>query len=213
MLPNCNPCRAGHISGGLRPSWQVHVNGAILQVMPNFLRWRASATIVVALVVQILAAIFFFGDALIELRNATDKRHPMTELPVALALLIGLFFAIRDLRAVIRRSNEQASALALASGAFLRVMDNRFTSWKLTPAEREVAQLSLKGLDITDIAKLRGAANGTVRAQFARIYAKSGVSNRAQFASVFMSELMGGTPASVADSFEKPNAATPVIDP
>ena len=52
-------------------------------------------------------------------------------------------------------------------------------------------QLSLKGLDFASIAKLRNAAPGTVRAQFKRVYAKSGVSNRAQFVLVYWEELMG----------------------
>ncbi len=158
---------------------------------PNLARWQAPATIMVALIVEVLAAVFFFGDALMELHSAADKRHPLTELPVALALIIGIYFAIRELRTVLRRAKAQASALGVASGAFLKVMDARFEAWKLTPAECEVAQLSLKGLDIVDIAKLRDAAPGTIRAQFARVYAKSGVSNRAQFASVFLEELMG----------------------
>jgi DNA-binding CsgD family transcriptional regulator len=156
--------------------------------------WRAPATIFMALTVQVLAAMFFVGDALMELNYNVDKGHPLTELPVALALAIGIFFAIRELRAVLGRAKAQASALGVASGAFYKVMDTRFVTWKLTPAERDVAQLSLKGLDVVDIAKLRAAAPGTIRAQFARVYAKSGVNNRAQFASLFLEDLMGAGP-------------------
>lgn len=158
------------------------------------LTWAKPATIVVALVLEVLAATFFIADSLFELITSPDKRHPLTELPVAVALCIGAFFAIRELKAVLRRSVEQDRALALASGAFLKVVERQFDLWRLTPAERDVAWLSLKGVDVTEIATLRGAANGTVRAQLARIYNKSGVTSRAQFASLFVDELMGRLP-------------------
>ena len=51
--------------------------------------------------------------------------------------------------------------------------------------------LALKGLDVAEISDLRGAAAGTVRAQLARIYAKAGVSGRAQFAAFFVEDLLG----------------------
>ena len=37
-----------------------------------------------------------------------------------------------------------------------------------------------------------GAAQGTVRAQLTRIYAKAGVSGRAQFAAFFVEDLLAG---------------------
>jgi DNA-binding CsgD family transcriptional regulator len=51
--------------------------------------------------------------------------------------------------------------------------------------------LALKGLDVAEIAEMRGAAAGTVRAQLTRIYAKAGVSGRAQFAAWFVEDLLG----------------------
>ncbi|MEE2868759.1 MAG: helix-turn-helix transcriptional regulator, partial [Pseudomonadota bacterium] len=39
-------------------------------------------------------------------------------------------------------------------------------------------------------AQLRGAAQGTVRAQLTRIYAKAGVSGRHQFAAWFVEDLL-----------------------
>lgn len=52
--------------------------------------------------------------------------------------------------------------------------------------------LALKGFDIAEIAQLRGAAQGTVRAQMTSIYAKSGTSGRAQFAAFFVEDLLAG---------------------
>lgn len=85
---------------------------------------------------------------------------------------------------------------------FSRVLTRQFDLWKLTPAERIIARLSLEGLDVDEISRIRGSALGTIRAQFARIYSKSGVSNRAQFASIFLTELVGGSPETAKSSNE-----------
>lgn len=44
--------------------------------------------------------------------------------------------------------------------------------------------------DVTEIARLRDVADGTVRAQLTCIYAKAGVSGRAQFAACFVEDLL-----------------------
>lgn len=157
-------------------------------------QWGPTATIAAAAVVEVLAAAFFVGDSLQELATDASKTHSLTELPVALALCIGTWFTIRELRRMLQTARERERALALASGAFLQVVEKQFDLWHLTPAEKDVAWLSLKGLDVAEIAAMRHAANGTVRAQLARIYGKSGVTSRAQFASIFVDELMGRLP-------------------
>jgi DNA-binding CsgD family transcriptional regulator len=101
---------------------------------------------------------------------------------------------MRELRRMLRRAEAQERALALASGAFAEVVERQFDAWRLTASERDVAWLSLKGLDLVEIAQVRGSANGTIRAQLARIYGKSGVTSRAQLASLFVDELMGRLP-------------------
>jgi len=54
-----------------------------------------------------------------------------------------------------------------------------------------IGLMAIKGLDLAEIAAVRGAAQGTVRAQLTRIYAKAGVSGRAQFAAYFVEDLLG----------------------
>jgi len=78
----------------------------------------------------------------------------------------------------------------VASGAFFDLIEVRFAEWGLTPSEAEVALFTLKGLDTADIATARGAAQGTVRAQLAKVYAKAGVSSRGQLTSSFIEDLL-----------------------
>lgn len=145
----------------------------------------------VFLVIQSIAAVYFVGDAVGELISAPTSTHSIFEVFVALALLLGMVFGFIALRQTMARMKAQDQALAAASGALSDVIDAQFRHWGLTPAERDVGFLALKGLDVAEIAELRKAAAGTVRAQLTRIYAKAGVSGRAQFAAFFVEDLLG----------------------
>ena len=60
----------------------------------------------------------------------------------------------------------------------------------LTPSERDVAMLSIKGLSIADMAGLRETKEGTIKAQCNAVYRKAGVTGRPQLLSLFIEELM-----------------------
>ncbi|TMV08595.1 helix-turn-helix transcriptional regulator [Ruegeria sediminis] len=75
-------------------------------------------------------------------------------------------------------------------GQMAEVMEGFFEDWNLTPAERDVAIMILKGIENEAIANVRNTAPGTVRAQATSIYTKSGTHGRAQFVSLCMEELM-----------------------
>ncbi len=142
------------------------------------------------LLVQGVAAVFFVGDGISDLLTDPGAPHSFFEVLVALALILGLIFGAWQLRLTLERMAEQERALDAARGALADVIDRQFTHWGLTPAERDVGLFALKGLDVAEIAELRGAAQGTVRAQLTRIYAKAGVSGRAQFAAWFVEDLL-----------------------
>lgn len=142
--------------------------------------------------IQGAAMLFFAMDAAEELSHDPTGLHPVTEAVVALALGFGLAFVARELFRSLRKSRSQSAALAIASGEFLRVVEEQFDLWNLSPAERAIATLSLQGHELDRIAEIRGSAAGTVRAQLTKIYSKSGVSNRAQLSAVFVERLMTG---------------------
>lgn len=64
------------------------------------------------------------------------------------------------------------------------------TGWNLTPAERGVAQLQLKGLRHRDIAELRRTSERTVRQQALNVYRKSGLNGRSDLAAFFLEDLL-----------------------
>ena len=82
------------------------------------------------------------------------------------------------------------AAVAAAKGMLGELMQLRFAEWNLTPAEADVALFALKGCDVAEVAALRGAATGTVRAQLARIYVKAGVDSQTALVALFLEELI-----------------------
>ena len=69
-------------------------------------------------------------------------------------------------------------------------IDGQFDRWELTPAEREVALLMLKGLSHKEIAAVRDASERTVRQQARSIYAKANLSGRAALSAFFLEDLL-----------------------
>jgi DNA-binding CsgD family transcriptional regulator len=160
---------------------------------------RQTAALSLFLLIQTLGTVFFVGDVIGDLREDPTSFHFIFEAMVTAALVLGILFGIVALRRTIELLRAQEAALDVARGALAEVIEAQFQSWSLTPAERDVAFLALKGLDVSDIAELRGAAQGTVRAQLTRIYSKADVSGRAQFAAFFVEDLLGeGVPAQSA---------------
>jgi DNA-binding CsgD family transcriptional regulator len=69
-------------------------------------------------------------------------------------------------------------------------IDAQFDRWSLTPAEREVALLLLKGLSHKEIAVVRDASVLTVRQQARSVYNKANLSGRAALSAFFLEDLL-----------------------
>ena len=155
-------------------------------------RQRRKAALGLFAATQAVAAAFFVTDATSDLLRGETAFHTFVEAAIAICLVAGSLFGMRELRRSHALISSQERSLAVASGALVDVIETQFDTWALTPAEREVGMLALKGFDLAEIASLRGAAQGTVRAQMTAIYAKSGLSGRAQFAAFFVEDLLTG---------------------
>jgi DNA-binding CsgD family transcriptional regulator len=116
--------------------------------------------------------------------------HIAIEALIAFALLAGVIMGARHTRLLLAEARRREAALKIARGALAQHIASRFGEWELTPAEAEVALFALKGCDGAEIARLRGAAQGTVRAQLSSIYAKAGVSSQAGLVSLFFEDLL-----------------------
>jgi DNA-binding CsgD family transcriptional regulator len=155
---------------------------------------------------QGVCALFFAGDVALDIAGldapepggGETEEHVAIEALVSLALVLGVGFTAWEMRALLTRQRRMEDQIRAASGALLEVIEAEFDRWRLTPSERDVALLSIKGLAIAEIAAARGTRPGTVKAQLNAIYAKAGVSGRHELLSRFIEELMGGPGARAA---------------
>jgi DNA-binding CsgD family transcriptional regulator len=98
------------------------------------------------------------------------------------------------LRRLIAEAKQRERTMALARGALAAIVEQRFAEWGLTEAESEVALFAVKGYGIAEIARLRDAAPGTVRAQLSRIYVKAGVTSQAMLIGGLIDEFIDVVP-------------------
>jgi DNA-binding CsgD family transcriptional regulator len=169
--------------------------------------------------IALLAALDLASD----LREGTTVGHVVAEGGVFLVGMLGALFIARRLMGVVR-SERAARAEALDLAARLKAseaeatrwrdeardlltglgaaLDRQFERWSLSPAEKEVALLLLKGLSHKEIAEVRAIAEATARQQARAVYKKAGLSGRNDLAAFFLEDLLlpGSAEASKAKS-------------
>ena len=69
-------------------------------------------------------------------------------------------------------------------------VDRQFHAWGLTPAEREVALLLLKGRSHKQVAQATGRSERTARQHASAVYQKAGLAGRAELSAFFLEDLM-----------------------
>jgi DNA-binding CsgD family transcriptional regulator len=71
-----------------------------------------------------------------------------------------------------------------------QIIETQMETWKLSPAEKEIALLLLKGLSHAEIANIRQTSERTVRQQSLKIYSKAGVKGRSDLAAFFIEDML-----------------------
>ena len=158
---------------------------------------RPRAYVVIAVIVQLICTFFFVGQILSSLFGFAPiswNLYEFVEISAALGLLLGVFMGFSILRRTLVRNNEVEGQLRIAAGAFMEVVNENFTAWGLTPAERDVALFAIKGLSTQEMAALRNVSEGTIKAQSNAIYRKAGVNGRSQLLSLFIDALLDAAP-------------------
>ena len=88
------------------------------------------------------------------------------------------------------RLSESNEKLKSVNQQYREVIDQQLTDWSLTPSERQVGLLLLKGLSFEEIAGVRETKEKTVRQQATAIYRKSGLNGRHEFAAWFFEDFL-----------------------
>ncbi len=96
----------------------------------------------------------------------------------------------RDLDATNRDLDRARADARMLSLGIADSIASQLDRWRLTPAEKEVAQLLLKGLGHREIARLRHTSEKTVRQQAASVYQKADLGGRAELSAFFLEDLL-----------------------
>ncbi|GEM_PF-192099 len=118
--------------------------------------------------------------------------HTVVETVAVVAMGIGLIIMGRIVWEQFRENQHYRTVVDTASGRLQDTVQRKFDEWQLTPSEREIALLLIKGLSINEIATIRNARPGTVKSQSNAVYRKAGVKNRSELAAWFMEDLLAG---------------------
>lgn len=78
-----------------------------------------------------------------------------------------------------------------------RMIDQQFGLWHLSPSEKDVALLLIKGFSMKEIAEFRSTHEKTVRQQATTIYKKSSLSGRQELSAFFLEDILSTAEATV----------------
>jgi len=116
---------------------------------------------------------------------------------IATALWLGWWRSARSVeelrRSLEERGDERDAWRRSAEHALegmSRAIDQQFDGWALTPSERDIALLLLKGYSHKAIAKHTLRSPQTVRQHAASVYRKASLSGRAELSAFFLQDLM-----------------------
>lgn len=119
----------------------------------------------------------------------------------------------RELTANLDASRQDAARWRRDAGDLIAglsaAIDQQLEHWSLSPAEKAVALLLLKGLSHKEIAVIREVNETTVRQQARAIYRKAGLSGRNDLAAFFLEDLLGPSAASTGSAVTDATAARP----
>ncbi len=118
--------------------------------------------------------------------------HSTLELISAGALAVALVAIGLQIKRLLTEHQTARASVQVASGELLAVIYARFDAWNLTPSEREIALLLIKGLSAQEIANMRDTRAGTVKSQSSAIYQKAEVKGRNELVAYFVEDLLAG---------------------
>ncbi len=155
-------------------------------------------------IIFLVIAVFLVIDLISDIGEGASAGHLAFEAAATLLSLGGFGAMWRLLQAERIRSRElkvaldgtradlvhwhaEAQELLRGLGA---AIDRQFERWALSPAEREVGLLLLKGLSLKEAAEARQTSERTVRQQALAVYRKAGLAGRAELAAFFLEDLL-----------------------
>ncbi len=154
----------------------------------------------ILLLISVTVSIDIFTDSI----EGTAGWHLLIESSVGLLSLLGISYLLKDtfsLKRELKRERQLSQSLKQESeewrgrsrkyvDGLSKEIDEQLSKWNLSPAEKEVAFLLLKGMSLKEIATIRETSAKTARVQSMAIYSKAGLSGRSELSAFFLEDLL-----------------------
>lgn len=143
-------------------------------------------------------------DILHELHQGVDLRYICLEFAICFSACLGVIFVSSlfyqerktrlglDHELMIVKSDVEKwkQKVKSISQQFATAIDEQFTLWGLSKAEKDISLLLIKGMSSKDIAILRNVTEKTIRTHASAVYKKSGLTTRYELAAYFIDALI-----------------------
>ncbi len=144
------------------------------------------------------------ADLLTDAREGSATWHLLIEGLAGFLALYGAFYLLKDtfsLKRDLTKERERSSTFRREAEEWRshakkyleglsNTIDEQLSAWGLTPAEKEIAFLLIKGLSLKEIANLRNTTEKTARVQSMAVYSKAGLAGRSELAAFFLEDLL-----------------------
>lgn len=170
--------------------------GGTTGVEPAHFGKGTSRRLLWVLAVQSILALAFLGDSVIDVLalRAEPTSYTFREVMqvaglVALVASLGLNWHL--LRMILAQGRDLQGRVARSALDFEALVAAEFAAWDLSPSERDVALLVIKGFSNPEIAGIMGKSEGTVKTQSNAIFRKAGVNSRVQLVGLIVDRMVG----------------------
>ncbi len=169
---------------------------------------RTNVNLRVLLIVLIGIIILIASDIFGDIRGGSSIFHLVIESCIAAVCGIGVLLVLQSsfenkiklssANEDLQKTRQESLRWKQESEKYIlglsQSIDQQLTRWGLTPSEKEVALLLLKGLSLKEIAEVRQTSEKTCRVQSVAIYQKSGLAGRSELSAFFMEDLLSPLP-------------------
>lgn len=89
-----------------------------------------------------------------------------------------------------KKNSHYKEQVQLYKNGLSEAIDEEFNLWKLTPSEKEVGIMLIKGMSYNEIAEARGISERTARNQGSSLLSKAGLKNKSELIAYFLEDLL-----------------------
>jgi DNA-binding CsgD family transcriptional regulator len=151
--------------------------------------------LIVLVLTQGVCAVFFVGDVVVDYFETgtalLERPHLFFEVLISFSLVAAIAFESYFFVWLLQRKAHLEKSASIAASAINDLINAHFDNWQLTAAERDIAAFMIKGLSNSEIASLRGCAEGTIKAHLNAIYRKSETTGRSDLLSFIIEDIIG----------------------